>query len=98
MLFRRRFDVNVVTTSNQRDGVALASIRRGEMTNGIDQIRRETVTRYVPYWPISGTLCLDEWTHFLGQQHCYFQFYILSQGCRFIPYRVDPMLEGHVLQ
>ena len=29
---------NVISTSfsNQRDGVALASIRRGEMTNGID--------------------------------------------------------------
>ena len=32
MLFRRRFDVNVVTMSNQNDDFALASMRRGEMT------------------------------------------------------------------
>ena len=25
---------------------------------------------------------LDEWTHFFGQQHCYFHFYMLSQGSR----------------
>ena len=36
MLFRRGFDINVVTTSNQHDDVALASMRRCEMTNGID--------------------------------------------------------------
>ena len=30
MLFRRRFDVNIVTSSNQRDDVA--SMRRGKMT------------------------------------------------------------------
>ena len=41
---------------------------------------------------------LDEWAHFYGKQHCYFHFYILSKGTRFSPYRVDPMLEGHVLQ
>ena len=34
-VFRRRFDINVVKTLNQRDDVALASMRRGEMTNGI---------------------------------------------------------------
>ena len=48
--------------------------------------------------PYRERYVVDEWTHFLGQQHCYFHFYILSQGSRFIPYRVDPMLEGHVLQ
>lgn len=31
MLFRRLFDVNVVTMSNQHYDVALASMRRGEM-------------------------------------------------------------------
>ena len=36
MFFRRRFDINVVKTLNQHDDVALASMRRGEMTNGID--------------------------------------------------------------
>ena len=32
MLFRCRFDVNVVKMSNQHDDVAVASMRRGEMT------------------------------------------------------------------
>ena len=41
---------------------------------------------------------LDEWAHFFGKQHCYFHFYILSKGTQFSRYRVDPMLEGHVLQ
>ena len=41
---------------------------------------------------------LDEWAHFFGKQHCYFHFYILSKGTQFSPYRVDPMLEDHVLQ
>ena len=36
MLFGRRFDRYNVTTSSQRDDVALASMRRGDMTNEID--------------------------------------------------------------
>ena len=32
VFFRRRFDINVVKTLDQRDDVALASMRRGEMT------------------------------------------------------------------
>ena len=39
---------------------------------------------------------LDEWTHFLGQQHCCIHFNILSQGSRFIPYRVDPITHNSV--
>ena len=35
-VFRRRFDINVVKTLDQRDDVALASMRRSEMTTGID--------------------------------------------------------------
>ena len=36
MFFRRCFHINVVKTLNQSDYVALASMGRGEMTNGID--------------------------------------------------------------